>query len=67
MFKRLDDKTEYLHKGIAEVLTKQNVTHTINRLGSMISVHFAEGEVVDFETSANGNNETFKTVFSRDA
>ncbi|MGR7812333.1 glutamate-1-semialdehyde 2,1-aminomutase [Lacinutrix undariae] len=63
VFTRLNDKTEYLHKGIAEVLTKQNVTHTINRLGSMISVHFAAGEVVDFATSAHGNNETFKQFF----
>lgn len=63
VFTRLNDKTEYLHKGIAEVLTKQNVTHTINRLGSMISVHFAKDEVVDFATSAHGNNETFKQFF----
>jgi len=63
VFTRLNDKTEYLHKGIAEVLTKQNVTHTINRLGSMISVHFAKDEVVDFATSAQGNNETFKQFF----
>ena len=63
VFSRLNDKTEYLHKGIAEVLTKQNVTHTINRLGSMISVHFAKDEVVDFATSAQGNNETFKQFF----
>ncbi|WP_281848023.1 glutamate-1-semialdehyde 2,1-aminomutase [Olleya namhaensis] len=63
VFSSLAKKTEYLHKGIAEVLERLKVTHTINRLGSMMSVHFSEGQVVDFETSAKGNNETFKTFF----
>ena len=63
IFESLAKKTEYLHKGLVEVLDKNNVTYTINRVGSMISVHFCEDEVVDFETSAKGNNETFKTFF----
>lgn len=63
IFNSLKEKTTYLHKGIAEVLNKSNVTHTINRVGSMISVHFNEGDIVDFETAAKGNNETFKKFF----
>ena len=63
VFGRLADKTEYLHKGIANVLNKNKVTHTINRVGSMISVHFAKEEVVDFDSSAKGNNDTFKAFF----
>ena len=63
VFKRLEDKTAYLHKGIAKVLDENSITHTINRVGSMISVHFDEGEVVDFETAAKGNNDRFKAFF----
>lgn len=63
IFTSLQAKTEYLHKGLEKVLTKNGVTHTINRVGSMISVHFDEGQVVDFETAAKGNNETFKKFF----
>ncbi len=63
IFKSIANKTEYLHKGIADVLNKYNVVHTINRLGSMISVHFAEESVVDFDTAAIGNNDTFKKFF----
>ncbi|AEH01495.1 glutamate-1-semialdehyde 2,1-aminomutase [Lacinutrix sp. 5H-3-7-4] len=63
VFNRLAQKTEYLHKGIAKVLNKLNITHTINRVGSMISVHFSETEVVDFDTAAKGNNNTFKNFF----
>lgn len=63
IYTSLDEKTEYLHKGISKVLTQNNVTHTINRRGSMISVHFAEEEVVDFTSAAKGNNDTFKKFF----
>tara|TARA_R110002051_G_scaffold87617_3_gene154375 strand:+ start:7784 stop:9064 length:1281 start_codon:yes stop_codon:yes gene_type:complete len=63
IFQSLADKTEYLHKGIAEVLTAKGVDHQINRFGSMISVHFTDEPVVDFESSAKGNNDTFKAYF----
>ncbi len=63
IFKSLEEKTKYLHQGIATTLEKHGVIHTINRLGSMISVHFAPDAVVDFESSAQGNNETFKKFF----
>ena len=62
-FTGLAQKTEYLHQGIAEVLTKKGVANQINRFGSMISVHFCEKPVVDFASSAKGNNDTFKRYF----
>lgn len=63
IFKSLEEKTAYLHKGIAEVLEKNKVTHTINRIGSMISVHFASEAVTDFKSAAIGDNPTFKKFF----
>ncbi|WP_452225292.1 glutamate-1-semialdehyde 2,1-aminomutase [Lacinutrix chionoecetis] len=63
VFNRLAKKTEYLHKGLVKVLNQHNVVHTINRVGSMISVHFDDAQVVDFETAAKGNNDTFKSFF----
>ncbi|WNH11243.1 glutamate-1-semialdehyde 2,1-aminomutase [Thalassobellus suaedae] len=63
VYNSLAEKTAYLHRGIAEVLNENNISHTINRVGSMISVHFDEAPVTDFETAANGNNEAFKTFF----
>ncbi|BFP41767.1 glutamate-1-semialdehyde 2,1-aminomutase [Flavobacteriaceae bacterium GF1] len=65
VFDNLMQKTEYLHKGIAEVLTEKGIAHQINRFGSMISVHFCEHPVVDFASSAKGNNDTFKKYFHR--
>ncbi len=63
LFNRLKEKTAYLHEGIARVLTEANIVYTINRVGSMISIHFTKDEVVDFESSAKGNNETFNKFF----
>ncbi|MHA7842602.1 MAG: glutamate-1-semialdehyde 2,1-aminomutase [Winogradskyella sp.] len=63
LMNRLEEKTKYLHKGISEALDKNNVTHSINRIGSMISVHFSDKPVVDFESAAKGNNDTFKKFF----
>ncbi len=63
IFRRLDEKTAYLEKGIREVLTKNEIIFTINRVGSMISVHFNETPVIDFETAKGGDNETFKKFF----
>ncbi|MFY0713561.1 glutamate-1-semialdehyde 2,1-aminomutase [Seonamhaeicola sp. NFXS20] len=63
IFNRLEEKTKYLHEGINKVLKANNVVHTINRVGSMISVHFYEDAVVDFDSAAKGNNNTFKKFF----
>jgi len=63
IFKRLDEKTAYLEIGIRKVLNENNIVFTINRVGSMISVHFDKKPVVDFQTAKNGDNETFKKFF----
>ncbi|MGB0527476.1 MAG: glutamate-1-semialdehyde 2,1-aminomutase [Flavobacteriaceae bacterium] len=63
VFKSLEEKTALLAKGIAEVLTEKGVVHTINRLGSMMSVHFSEEPVVDFDSASRANNDTFKKYF----
>jgi glutamate-1-semialdehyde 2,1-aminomutase len=63
VFKSLANKTEYLHKGLNKVLSDKGVEFQINRFGSMLSVHFTDTPVIDFETSAKGNNELFKKYF----
>lgn len=63
IYKRLEEKTAYLHKGIEDVLVKHHIVYTINRVGSMISVHFSENSVQDFDSATKGNNDTFKKFF----
>ena len=63
VFNSINKKTEYLHKGLNEVLTSANVKFTINKIGSMISVHFSKKPVTDFASAAEANNENFKIFF----
>ena len=63
VFKRLADKAASIHRGIESTLREKGIPHTINRYGSMLSVHFDESPVVDFESAAMANNDTFKRYF----
>lgn len=63
VFNSINKKTEYLHNGLDAALASENVKFTINRIGSMISVHFSEIPVTNFTSAANANNENFKKFF----
>ncbi|MEY3500692.1 MAG: glutamate-semialdehyde--aminomutase [Bacteroidota bacterium] len=63
VFQRLSEKTIYLGNGIQKALSSNGIDFTINRIGSMISVHFDAAPVVDFQSAAKGDNETFKKFF----
>ena len=63
VFIRLATKTARLHEGLASILKDSKIPYQINRLGSMISLHFTENEVIDFETATSGNNKRFNKYF----
>lgn len=63
IFTSLEEKTAYLHKGLEKVLTDSGTPFVINRLGSMISVHFSEAPVKDFASAAAANNALFNRYF----
>lgn len=63
IFKRLEEKTAYLENGIRQKLDAANIIYTINRRGSMISVHFDAAPVTDFKSASKGDNDTFKKFF----
>ncbi|WP_300437854.1 glutamate-1-semialdehyde 2,1-aminomutase [Christiangramia sp.] len=63
IFESLEKKTEYLHKGMEEVLQANNIDFTINRIGSMISVHFGKEPVNDFASAAKSANLGFFNKF----
>lgn len=62
-YEELAAKTEYLHKGLEQVLSAFNKPFIINRKGSMISVHFSEVPVMDFATAAASDNAFFNKLF----
>ena len=63
IYTELDNKTEYLHKGLNDVFTAWGEPFRINRFGSMISVHFSDFPVIDFASAAAANNNLFKKYF----
>jgi len=63
IYTELDAKTAYLHDGLATVLKASGLPYVINRLGSMISLHFSDHAVTDFASAASANNQFFNTFF----
>jgi len=63
IYTELDAKTAYLHDGLAKVLKASGTPYVINRLGSMISLHFSDHAVTDFASAASANNQFFNTFF----
>ena len=59
----LNAKTERLKRGMNKALLQNNLPFQINNIGSMISVHFTDEVVIDYDSAAKGNNETFKRFF----
>jgi glutamate-1-semialdehyde 2,1-aminomutase len=63
IYTELDDKTNTLNRGLAEVFKKKSIPVQVNQLGSMISVHFSAKPVIDFASSAASNTQTFNKFF----
>jgi len=63
IYDELDAKTKYLGDGIAKVLSKRGVDFRINRFGSMISVHFSNHDIVDFDSASKANIPLFNKLF----
>ena len=63
IFDELAAKTKYLEDGIAKSLTQHQIKFCINRLGSMISVHFCEHEITDFTSASKADIPLFNRLF----
>jgi glutamate-1-semialdehyde 2,1-aminomutase len=65
IYSELDKKTHYLHSGLEDALKKKADPFVINRFGSMISVHFTDQPVTDFESSSRSDMKKFNLFFHR--
>lgn len=63
IYDELEAKGKYLEQGLREAFTQKGIAFTINRLGSMISIHFSEHVVKDFSTAAASGIEIFNKFF----
>lgn len=59
----LEEKTSYLYRGLYDILSYANEPFVINHIGSMISIHFSEHPVIDFQSASSANNDRFKVFF----
>ena len=63
LFSSLDSKTTYLKNHMEQELIGKGIPFQLNQLGSMMSLHFCDQEVVDFQTASLGNNPVFNAYF----
>ncbi|WP_457632864.1 glutamate-1-semialdehyde 2,1-aminomutase [Oceanithermus desulfurans] len=63
IYDRLEAYGERLQEGLAAALTAAGVPHTINRVGSMLTVFFTEGPVSGFETASKTDTAAFRRFF----
>jgi glutamate-1-semialdehyde 2,1-aminomutase len=63
VYNELEEKCEYLEKGLNNALSKKNIPFVINRFGSMISIHFADFPIINFKTSAASDLNRFNRFF----
>jgi glutamate-1-semialdehyde 2,1-aminomutase len=63
IYTELEQKTTYLKDGLVKVFAKAGQPATVNQLGSMISVHFTNKAVTDFNSAAAADNNLFRQYF----
>lgn len=63
IYSELEAKTKYLGDGIEAVLQKHGEQYRINRFGSMISIHFCDHDIVDFDSAAKADIPRFNKLF----
>jgi len=62
-FASIEDKAEYLKNGLIKVLDASAFPYRINHLGSMLSIHFSEQAITNFEDAGKADNARFNRFF----
>lgn len=63
IYAELEKKCDYLEHGIRTVLEQTGIEYQVNKLGSMISIHFSKEPVTNFTTAASANISLFNELF----
>lgn len=63
VYTQLEEKSTYLKNGLEAVLKTSQIPFVINQLGSMISIHFSDKPVKDFDSASAANNALFNKFF----
>ncbi|AXJ02054.1 glutamate-1-semialdehyde 2,1-aminomutase [Cyclonatronum proteinivorum] len=63
VYEELEHKTAHLEEWLHRVFKHHEITHSFNRVGSMLGIFFCEGPVTDFESCAKTDVEFFGKFF----
>jgi glutamate-1-semialdehyde 2,1-aminomutase len=63
IFKALENYTSTLADEIRKISSAAHAPVVVNQMGSMLSVHFCDTSVQNFEDAKRGDNETFRKFF----
>lgn len=63
-YSELERKAASLANGLAAILTERAIPHTVNRVGSMLSLFFHPGPVESYEQALTADREAFKAFFA---
>lgn len=63
IYTELDQKGARLEKTLNDILAGKNIPHRINRVGSMLSIFFINGDVTNFDAASKTDTDIFKKFF----
>ncbi|MFZ1978639.1 MAG: glutamate-1-semialdehyde 2,1-aminomutase [Bacteroidota bacterium] len=64
IYKKLEQRSAQLEEGIRENIRRLGLAYTINRVGSMFTLFFAEKQVIDYNTVKKADTEKFGKYFN---
>jgi glutamate-1-semialdehyde 2,1-aminomutase len=64
-YPQLERKSAALANGVKEILTRKSIPHTVNRVGSMLSLFFHPGPVTCYEEALHADKEAFRHFFGK--
>ena len=67
VYKKLEEKSAALAKGIGDAAKKAGVPLTQTRVGSMLGAFFTSGPVVDWNTAKLSDAKRYRAILSHDA
>lgn len=63
IYHELDEKADFLARGLRKISEKCGVLTQISRIGSLIGMFFNENQVMDYQTAILSDNNKFTTYF----
>lgn len=63
IYQRIDAQTQNLKAGLRQIFSRSGISFQINGVGSMLSLHFSETPVADFDTACQADRLRFAKFF----